>query len=133
MKKYLLDTDICIYFLKGKHNIKSKIEEVGISNCYISEITIAELAYGAFNSEQFEKHINEVLKMQTLFEILPINNALIPFGQEKARLKKSGNLIPDFDLLIGITAIQNEMILVSNNEKHLSRINNIKLENWVKV
>ncbi len=132
MKRYLLDTDICIYFLKGKYHIKSKIEEAGLSNCFISEITIAELAYGAYNSEQFEKHIQEVLKMQALFEVIPINEILISFGEEKARLKKAGNLIPDFDLLIGLTAFQHNMILVTNNEKHLSRIDKIEIENWAK-
>ncbi len=45
--KYLLDTDICIFFLKGKFNIYEKIKQVGVENCYISEITIAELKYGA--------------------------------------------------------------------------------------
>lgn len=43
MNGYLIDTDICIYYLKGKFGIKDKVKEVEINNCYISEITIAEL------------------------------------------------------------------------------------------
>ena len=51
MKKYLLDTNICIYFLKGQYDLNKKIESVGEQNCFISEITIAELKYGIENSK----------------------------------------------------------------------------------
>lgn len=47
MKKYLLDTNICVFILRGENNLKVKIQSAGISNCYISEITLAELYYGA--------------------------------------------------------------------------------------
>ena len=39
-------------------------------------------------------------------------------------------LIPDFDLLIGSTAVENSMVMVTNNERHLNRITGIKIENW---
>lgn len=132
MAKYLLDSDICIAFLKGKLNLISKVEKAGIENCYVSEITIAELTYGAYYSDKFEKHINEVRKTQELFEVIPIHVCLELFGKEKARLRRAGNLIPDFDLIIATTAVQLDMILVSNNEKHLLRVEGIKLENWIK-
>lgn len=51
MKPYLLDTDICIAFLQGKYRLKEKIQHVAVQNCYVSEITIAELFYGAYFSE----------------------------------------------------------------------------------
>lgn len=132
MSQYLIDTDICISFLKGKYGIKDKVKEVGIENCYISEITIAELTFGAYKSTNFEKHILEVKKMEFLFEIIPIYGSINKYGEEKARLQRSGNLIPDFDLLIGTTAVSNHLIMVTNNEKHLSRISGIVIENWTK-
>lgn len=130
--KYLLDTDICIFFLKGKFNIYEKLKQVGVENCYISEITIAELKYGAAKSSNFNKHIKEVNKVEQLFTVLPIYNAFDLYAIEKFNLQKKGLLIPDFDLLIGATALTNKFILVSNNTKHLERISNIKLENWTK-
>jgi len=54
--KYLLDTNICIYYLKGLYNLKEKINVVGNENCYISEITVAELKFGVENSEQKKKN-----------------------------------------------------------------------------
>ena len=44
--KYLLDTNICIYYMKGLYNLNEKINEIGSENCYISEITLAELKFG---------------------------------------------------------------------------------------
>jgi tRNA(fMet)-specific endonuclease VapC len=46
---YLLDTDICIYSMKGLYNLENKILAVGIENCYVSEITVLELTYGVEN------------------------------------------------------------------------------------
>jgi tRNA(fMet)-specific endonuclease VapC len=40
--KYLLDSNICIYFFRGKFNVFEKLNEVGIENCAISEITLPE-------------------------------------------------------------------------------------------
>ena len=48
--KYLLDTNICIHFLRGKFEIDTIIENKGLENCYISEITVLELRFGAENS-----------------------------------------------------------------------------------
>jgi len=128
--KYLLDTDICIFFLQGKYKIKDRIKKVGVENCYISEITLAELKYGVANSSNRIKHLGEVEKMEALFTVLPIYNALDEFANEKSRLKKNGILISDFDLLIGVTSITNNLIMVTNNVKHLQRIKQIKIENW---
>ncbi len=131
MGQFLLDTDICIFLLKNKHGIKEKITSYGIDNCFISEITVAELLYGAHLSGNLEKHLSQVEQIQKLFKVISITNSLQLFAVEKARLRKSGALIPDFDLMIGVSAVRNKLIMVSNNSKHLSRIEGIKLENWV--
>lgn len=55
MKQYLLDTNICIYYMKGLYSLKEKFQHAGSENCVISEITLAELKFGVENSEQKEK------------------------------------------------------------------------------
>lgn len=132
MSKFLIDTDICIFLLKERYGIAEKIKEVGISNCSISEISIAELTYGAYKSANYERHIQDVTKISHLFSIIPIFNSFPLFAEEKVRLQGQGNLIPDFDLLIGATAVNQDMILISNNERHMSRIANLQIENWTK-
>ena len=130
MKGYLLDTDACIFFLRGKYKLADKIAAIGVENCFISEITIAELLFGAENSGDPEKHMKEVLFFEQNFKIVPLYSSLRLYAKEKARLRKNGNMIAEFDLLIGSTAIKNNLILVTRNKKHFNRINQIKIEDW---
>lgn len=76
VKKCLLDTNICIYFLKGQFDLDEKIETVGIENCFVSEITIAELKYSVEKSLLKEKNRFTLGKFQEKFTILPIFTAL---------------------------------------------------------
>lgn len=126
----LLDTDTLISFLKDKDFVAEKIDHVGIENCYISEISIVELTFGAYNSEKIQKHLGEVTQVANLFEVVPLHSAIDIFAREKVRLKKAGNLIPDFDLIIGCSAVANDMTMVTNNVKHLKRVKGIRIENW---
>ena len=128
--KYLLDTNIVIYFLKGKHNLVQKFDLIGFENLYISEITVAELKFGVAKSNSPNKNrliVNELIKR---FKLISIYNSLDVFATEKARLQRAGTIVDDFDLLIGSTAVSHAMVMVTNNEKHFNRLHNIQLENW---
>jgi len=98
---------------------------------FISEVTLAELKFGVENSLQKEKNRLTVAQFTSQLDILPIFDVLDIYAKEKARLRKAGQIIEDFDLLIGATAVYHDMIMVSRNVKHLSRIEGIQLENWV--
>lgn len=133
MKKYLLDTNICIYFIKGQYSLDKKIQEVGEQNCFISEVTVAELKYGIENSKTPEILRTIVEAFVPKFSIVPIYNSLDIYAKEKARLRKKGLLIDDFDILIGSTSIANNLIMVTNNVSHLSRLDNIIIEDWTNI
>ena len=130
--KYLLDTNICIHFFRGDFNLIDKIENVGLENCAISEITLAELVFGAENSKYPKKNYQLINTFSEHVAILPILDAIREYGKQKVRLRKEGKMISDFDLLIGTTALVNDLIMVTENLKEFTRIENIKLENWVK-
>ena len=130
--KYLLDTNICIHFFRGKFDLIEKLTKIGIENCAISEITFAELIFGAENSANPKKNHDLIEKLIAQMTILPIFNSILLYGKQKARLRKKGTMISDFDLLIGCTAIENNLIMVTENVKEFNRIHGIKLENWIK-
>lgn len=134
MKKYLLDTNICIYYIKGLFQLADKINTIDLDNCYISEITIAELKFGIENSSSTKKEQNRrvINNFLDAIHIIPILSSLDFYAVEKVRLRKSGNPVDEFDLLIGSTAVTNDLILVTNNEKHFNKIKNIQIENWTK-
>jgi len=131
LSKYLLDTNIWIYYLKGQFNLNSQFKKVGFENLGISEISIAELKYGAYNSQKIDanlKVIESLIQLITTYSILP---GLDIYASEKTRLKNEGMIIDDFDLLIGATSISSNLLLITRNIKHFSRIKNIQIENWI--
>jgi len=131
LTRYLLDTNICIYFLKGQFALDKAIEKVGLSNCYVSEVTIAELKFGAENSENIERNRKTVDQFVSKFTVIPIFNSLDIYAREKARLRKKGLPLDDFDLLIGATAISNNLTLVTRNVSDFERLRGIEIENWI--
>ncbi len=125
--KYLLGSNICIHFFRGKYNVIDKLEEIGLNQCAISEITLAELVFGAENSENPKKNhsiINQFVEQTT---ILPIYDSIYIYGKEKARMRKNGTAISDFDLLIGCTSVEKELIMVTENVREFERITNIRI------
>jgi len=130
--RYLLDTNICVYFLKQNAKIIDKIASISSDNLVTSCFNLAELLFGAYNSEYVDKNLERVRYIENTIEILPFNRkAIDSFAVIKADLKKQGKLIDDFDILISAVALSNDMILVTNNEKHFERIPNLKIENWL--
>jgi len=133
-KSYLLDTNICAFYLRGKYDVDKRIDEVGWDNCFISEITMLELKMGAELSKQRDgidrfKQLNEFFSD---IRVLPVTDAIDFAAQEKIRLRLAGTPCDDnFDLLIACTAISNDMICVTDNTKDFYRFKDIKLENWI--
>lgn len=94
---------------------------------------MAELIYGAENSADVDRHLKIIQEFQRRIQVIPIFNALSIYGKEKARLRKAGQLIDDFDLLIGASALANDLVLVTNNTKHFNRLENLLLEDWTEI
>lgn len=129
MKKYLLDSDILIYFLKGKKEVVQRVSQIPIDNLYTSRINYTELIYGAYNSTKITQNLKTIEPFLENFHILELTQkSSLIFAKEKARLKKSGNIIADMDLMIASIAIENDCTLMSNNIKHFTRIKDLKLE-----
>jgi tRNA(fMet)-specific endonuclease VapC len=128
--KYLLDTNICIFILKNRYGVRDRVLQAKPKNCYVSEITLAELYYGAAKSDDVENRLKDIDFISQRFKVIPVFPSLRMFGEVKASLVKAGNSIDDFDILIGCTAITNNFILVTDNVKHLNRLPGIQLENW---
>lgn len=116
--------------MKGKFNLDSKFDKVTADNCFISEMTLAELKFGVEKSEKPEKNKKALDKFLTGVQILPIFHSLDLYAKEKARLQKAGTPVDDFDLLIGVTSVTHKLTMVTNNIQHFKRIGGIKLEDW---
>jgi tRNA(fMet)-specific endonuclease VapC len=130
LKKYLIDTNIAIFYMKGKFDLEAKFDKATAENCFISEIALAELKFGIKKSEKPEKNKKALDNFLTGVQILPIFHSLDLYAKEKARLQKAGTPVDDFDLLIGVTSVTHKLTMVTNNTNHFKRIIGIKLEDW---
>lgn len=130
---YLLDTDTCIYWLKGRPAaVRERLLEVGWDQVCICVITVAELYFGAYNSSRVDENLARVEAFVTLLPNLSLTDAsLRKYAELKAMLRKAGQPVADLDLIIASVAISANLILVTNNTRHYARISELQLENWV--
>jgi tRNA(fMet)-specific endonuclease VapC len=130
---YLLDTNICIYLIKKKpSDVLSHFTKKSLGNIGISSITLSELEYGVYKSNQVEKNLAALEMFITPLSILFYNSdAAKIYGQIRATLEKKGTTIGAMDMLIAAHAISENCLLVTNNEKEFQRIPELKIENWV--
>ena len=101
--------------------------------CCISAITAIELLYGAYNApvRYRQQELAKARLLTDYYDIVGIDDIADAFSREKVRLESIGQAIEDFDLLIGITARENDLAVVTHNTKHFSRIESLKTEDWM--
>lgn len=129
---YLLDTDIIIYWIKGNKKISGNVVSIGFNNVLSSIITKAELLYGAYKSKKVEKNLETIHNLSEKIQFLDFSDSCQHnYARIKVELENKGMILDDFDIMIAATAIAYDLILVTNNLKHFSRIPNLIIENWV--
>ena len=127
-RKYILDSDILIYFLKGKRDTVESVIALPKADLYTTIINYTELLYGVYNSTKITQNREKIVPFLETFQLLPFDKeAGKIFAKEKARLKKEGKPIADMDLMIASIAIANDAHLFTNNLKHFGRIDGLKL------
>jgi tRNA(fMet)-specific endonuclease VapC len=131
--QYLLDTDTCIYLLNGHAGIKARVAQVGVETLAVAIPSVGELYFGAYNSARVEANLARIRAFlaDPGPAILPIDETAIEqFGRLKADLRRLGQPIGDFDLLIAGVAVSRGLTVVTNNTNHFERISSLSLENW---
>jgi predicted nucleic acid-binding protein len=127
-KIYILDSDILIYFLKGKKEVIEQIISLPNNELHITIINYTELLYGIYNSNKITQNKEKILPFLDNFKILQFDkNSAKVFAKLKSKLKKEGNIIADMDLMIASITIANKATLFTNNMKHFKRVENLNI------
>jgi len=129
----MLDTDICIYTIKRKPaSVLNHFERCQPGTVVMSVITFAELTNGAKKSRYSEDNIRRLNALSELIEVLPFDkNAAMVYGDVRSDLEKRGLVIDSNNLFIAAHALSLDFTLVTNNQREFSRVNGLKIENWV--
>ena len=131
MTVYLIDTDIIIYSFKGDTTVRDNLRMHRTEPIMISVITYGEMVYEARTSNQTERNLATAHRVAEIYPMLTVTQSVIEtFAGIKANLETAGTPLDDMDLLIAATALSHNLTLVTNNEKHFSRIPGLAMANW---
>jgi len=132
MKGYILDTDTWIEFFHHRNGIEIQIAATPAQNIYASEVTIAELTFGALHSKAVERHLQEPKMIEETFTVIPISGVLRDYAEIRHELASNGMVVADFDILIGATARHYGLTVVTHNTKHFERMPGVDVVDWIK-
>jgi tRNA(fMet)-specific endonuclease VapC len=132
-EQYLLDTNILSDLIRHPQGrIAARIEDVGQQHVCTSIIVLAELRYGVAKRASARLAAQLALILARLDVLSFEAPADLGYGELRAYLERSGNLIGPYDLLIAAQALSPGFILVTDNEREFSRVPNLKVENWLR-
>jgi tRNA(fMet)-specific endonuclease VapC len=131
---YLLDSNICVYLINRKDPVLiSRMRRVPIEWVCVSSIVVAELLFGAAKSAFPVKNRQAIADFLANLTILDFDaEAAAHYGDIRASLERKGTPIGPLDLLIAAHARSRGLTLVTNNEREFTRVDGLKLENWIK-
>ncbi len=115
--------------VKGQ-NVINRLLKAGWNNCLISEYTVAELYYGALCSDDPKGNMVKVQSFCRDVQVVSISEVLLEFARQKLFLRKRGLIVEDADIFIGSTAVALDVTMVTENVKHIGRLQGIRIENW---
>ncbi len=132
MKPALLDTDTVSYFFRNNEAVVTKVDEYLQEHgfIYLSVVTYYEILNGLY----FKDARNQLAQ----FERFALLNRILPLTPEIAKrsaeifadLRAKGQPIGHNDVLIAGTAIAYDLRLITNNQRHFSRVEGLDIDNW---
>jgi len=130
--RYLLDTNICIYIAKyNPPSVRERFTQHPANELAMSVITLGELRFGAEKSQAKERAMGVIDELSNLMNIEALTDDVSGhYGEIRAELQKSGQMIGNNDLWLAAHARSQDWILVTNNEKEFLRVEGLSVENW---
>ncbi len=130
--KFLLDTNTCIIYLRGKNStLKQKLESIKTQDITVCSIVKSELFYGALKSAKPEQNLAAQQDFLAQFVSLPFDDsATMIFGTIRTRLESLGTPISPYDLQIASIAVNHNLTLITHNTREFKRVDDLQLEDW---
>ena len=128
---FLLDTNICIFALRGMETVLAAMAQVLPRDVAVSSVTVAELWFGSRKSRSPRRARAEQDAFLAPFQVLD-------FGKEAAEryaglrhhLERRGTPIGERDQMIASIALASGRRLVTNNVREFSRVPGLVVVDW---
>ena len=126
--RYLIDTDWSIDYMHQRGSTIRLVDEFAPQGVGMSIVSLAELYEGAFYSADPQAESQSLRNFLSGFEIVHLDEDICQiFARQRGRLRTTGNIISDMDILIGATALRHNLTLLSNNRRHFERIEGLNI------
>jgi tRNA(fMet)-specific endonuclease VapC len=125
---YLLDTSWIIHAPAGKPETVGFHKHLNVSRAAVSIVSIGEIYEVAFTYANPQEHLTSFRQFLAPFRLLTLTEPIMEqFAETRALLRRRGEIISDFDILIGATALHHNLTLLTYNTRHFKRIPHLKL------
>ena len=131
--RYLLDTNIVSNLVRNpRGRVADRIKAIGEQNICTSILVAAELRYGTTKKASLRLS-TQVQAVLGALDTLPFDSPADEFyGSIRNRLESAGTPIGGNGLLIAAQALSLDHTLVTDNDKEFSRIEGLRVENWLR-
>ena len=132
MKRALLNTDTVSYYMKNYPIVVDKVDAYLQEHGFISIslITYYEVMNGLLYKDA-RRQLERFNEFVNLNEVIPLDQAIaLTAAQIFADLRKAGRSFGHNDVLIGATALEKDLVIITNNANHFNRIPNLTVDNW---
>lgn len=125
---YLLDADWVIQALANRQPALRILDNLAESPIYVSYVTVAEVYERAFTTVNPQAHLLNFRQFLSPYRMLTLTDPIVErFAEVRSFLRRRGQLIADFDILVGATALHHELTVLTFNRRDFQRIPDLKL------
>ncbi len=130
--KYLLDTNVCIQYLRGKNvHVRTHVSSHPTTDLVICSVVAGELYYGTSRAKNPSAERIKVDQFLTPYPRLMFDfPAADKFAEVRYDLERRGLMIGQYDVMIAAIALVNALTLVTHNTAEFSRVPGLKLVDW---
>ena len=126
---FLIDTDWVIDHFNGVTHVTLRLKELQPRGLGLSVVSAGELWEGAYFSRDPKRSQETLEEFLSGVDVLGLDEEICKrFGQLRGSMRKRGQTIGDFDLLIAATALRHKLTLLTNNRKHFESIAGLEIE-----
>lgn len=130
--RHLLDTNIFIAALKGRSEVRTRLQRLPLADLLLSPMVLGELELGVAKSAWPERNRARLADVVQHLTVVPLDaEAAHHYADIRAVLERRGTPIGANDLWIAAQARALGAVLVTDNVRELGRVDALKIDNWL--
>lgn len=130
--RHLLDTNIFIAALKGRSEVRTRLQRLPLADLLLSPVVLGELELGVAKSAWPERNRARLADVVQHLTVVPLDAEVAHhYADIRAVLERRGTPIGANDLWIAAQARALGAVLVTDNMRELGRVDALKIDNWL--